>query len=74
MKCKINAWECPYHACMSDECQRVEVISNGANFGVGSCQKIEEKSKFSKYILESQTLPIQREKTRNQIYREKFKA
>lgn len=58
MKCKRSAWSCPYHACMSDDCQRAEVIRNGSNFGVGFCRKIERKSTFSKYLIENKTLPI----------------
>jgi len=58
MKCKRSAWSCPYHACMSDECQRAEVIRNGSNFGVGLCRKIYRKSTFSKYLTENKTLPI----------------
>lgn len=73
MKCKINAWGCPYHACMSDECQRSEVISNGANFGVGLCRKA-EKANVSRHLASSQMLPIEREKTRNQVYKEYFKV
>ncbi len=58
MKCKRSAWSCPYHACMSDECQRAEVIRNGSNFGVGICRKIDDKSIFSRYLVNSKTLPI----------------
>lgn len=58
MKCKKNAWGCPYHACMSDECKHAEVRANGSDFGVGVCRKDEKKSTFSKYLVNSKILPI----------------
>lgn len=39
MKCKTSNWGCPYHACMSNECQEKEVIKNGGDFGKGICEK-----------------------------------
>jgi hypothetical protein len=38
MKCKINATGCPYHACMSDDCQRAAAQKNGAEW-TGDCEK-----------------------------------
>lgn len=38
MKCKISDYTCPYHACMSDDCQRNEVFYNGGNWGNGKCE------------------------------------
>jgi len=44
MKCKTGAWDCPYHACMSDDCQKKEVMKHHPGFGPGKC----EKSKIKK--------------------------
>jgi len=38
MKCKISTYGCPYRACLSDDCQRVEVEKNGAKWGA-MCEK-----------------------------------
>jgi len=38
MKCKISAWWCVYHACMSDDCQKKYTKKNGADFGPGKCE------------------------------------
>lgn len=39
MKCKTSKWSCPYHACMSDDCQREEVMKHHPGFGPGICEK-----------------------------------
>ncbi len=39
MKCHISQWGCVYHACMSDDCQKKQVLSNGVNWGEGKCSK-----------------------------------
>lgn len=39
MKCKTGNWECVYHACMSDDCQKAEVLSSGDSWGLGKCEK-----------------------------------
>ena len=36
MNCKISDWTCVYHACLTDECQRHVVISQG--FDLGDCK------------------------------------
>lgn len=38
-KCKDNEWCCPYHACMSNHCQKAVVISQGIDWGKGMCEK-----------------------------------
>ncbi len=37
-ECKISNSTCVYHACMSDDCQKNVVISNGQNWGPGKCE------------------------------------
>lgn len=74
MKCKINAWECPYHSCLSEDCQRAEVISNGGNFGVGDCRKVIKKPTYHDYLVKEQFCYFVGEITRNEVYREKFKV
>jgi hypothetical protein len=44
MKCKTSDYTCPYHACMSDDCQRAEVEKEGCDWGSGHC---EMKSRYS---------------------------
>lgn len=39
MKCTISNWACPYHACMSNDCQRSEVLQHHPGFGAGLCKK-----------------------------------
>ena len=39
--CKISDWSCVYHACMSDDCQKRFMMTNG-NFGKGKCEKNEK--------------------------------
>ena len=39
MKCKLNAPDCVYHACMSDDCQKTAVFDNGLDWGSGLCEK-----------------------------------
>lgn len=38
MMCKVNNWECVYHACMSNDCQKQHVLSSGADWGLGKCE------------------------------------
>lgn len=38
MKCKISNWICIYHACMTDECQKKQVLNNNINWGKGNCE------------------------------------
>jgi hypothetical protein len=37
MKCKISNWSCVYHACMSDDCQKYEVLKHN-DYGNGKCE------------------------------------
>jgi hypothetical protein len=37
--CKISDWSCPYHACLSDDCQKQEVVSQGISLGAGKCPR-----------------------------------
>ena len=39
VKCKISAWNCVYHACMSDHCQRRFLIEDNKTLGAGKCAK-----------------------------------
>jgi hypothetical protein len=39
IKCKTSNWGCPYHACMTDDCQKNEVIKNNVDFGNGRCKE-----------------------------------
>ena len=36
-KCKINNPTCVYHACMSPDCQKHEMIKHNTTFGKGKC-------------------------------------
>ena len=38
MKCKTKNWECPYHACMSNDCQKKIVKKQGVDWGEGNCK------------------------------------
>lgn len=39
MKCRISNWGCVYHACMSDDCQKHEVLKH-QDWGDGKCETI----------------------------------
>lgn len=39
MICSKHDHSCPYHACMSDDCQMAQVHASGSDFGVGTCGK-----------------------------------
>jgi hypothetical protein len=39
LPCVNGDWSCVYHACMSDHCQKQQVLKNGANWGPGNCAK-----------------------------------
>lgn len=39
MECIKHDPGCPYHACMSDECQMDEVLKTGYHLGPGKCGK-----------------------------------
>jgi len=39
MECIKHDPSCPYHACMSDNCQMDEVLKTGSHFGPGKCGK-----------------------------------
>jgi hypothetical protein len=38
VECPHDHWECPYHACLSDHCQKAIVLAQGANLGGGMCK------------------------------------
>jgi hypothetical protein len=40
MNCKTSNYSCPYHACMSDECQKQEVLKHHPGFGPGKCETV----------------------------------
>jgi len=40
--CGISDWACPYHACLSNHCQKVHVNKNGADWGKGNCDKMKQ--------------------------------
>lgn len=42
MRCKLNAPDCIYHACMSNDCQKAAVYDNGLDWGPGLCEKRSE--------------------------------
>jgi hypothetical protein len=42
-KCIINNWNCPYHACMSDDCQKEEILKHHPGFGESECEKLQNK-------------------------------
>lgn len=48
-KCKIDRWDCVYHACMTDDCQKKYVLKAGEDWGPGDCKK-ETKAKNKKPI------------------------
>ena len=58
MICHTSDYTCLYHACMSNDCQKKEVLSNGANWGEGKClktiQKLNEMHKTRESIDEQQ--------------------
>lgn len=39
MKCKTSDFGCIYHACMSDDCQKKEVLKHDKTLGLGKCEK-----------------------------------
>jgi len=45
LKRKCSHWICPYHACMTDDCQKEEVLKHHPEFGKGECEKPEKKEK-----------------------------
>jgi hypothetical protein len=36
--CKTHDATCVYHACMTDHCQKENVVSNGISWGPGKCE------------------------------------
>lgn len=43
MKCKVSDWACVYHACMSNDCQKVEMDKVDKDFyGEPNCRKIKK--------------------------------
>ena len=36
-RCEKADWSCPYHACMSDDCQKAIVLAEGNNLGRAHC-------------------------------------
>ncbi len=50
MKCKISDSCCVYHACMSDDCQKDVVLSQGhAGWGKGRCEGVILRRKWTEY-------------------------
>lgn len=39
MKCKTSDRGCPYHACMSDDCQKRFMLDSLIHFGPGKCEQ-----------------------------------
>ena len=53
MKCKINDHCCVYHACMSNDCQKEVVLSQGhPGWGSGRCDKIILRREWTNYEIE----------------------
>lgn len=48
--CKISAWGCPYHACMSDDCQKKVVVSQGVTFGACKCDRDRNAESYREYF------------------------
>ena len=48
--CKGSYWSCCYHACMSDNCQKIIVVSQGYNWGAGACEELKHESIFKRLI------------------------
>ena len=43
--CKISNWRCLYHACMTDDCQKDEVLKNRiTTWGAGKCETEQQDS------------------------------
>ena len=40
--CMLNDKTCPYHACLSNGCQKEQVKESGANWGLGKCEETNE--------------------------------
>jgi len=38
-RCLTEDWGCVYHACMSDDCQKPHMITQGYNEGSGNCEQ-----------------------------------
>lgn len=49
MKCKTSSWACAYHACMSDDCQKHEVLKNHPGFGQGKCENLNAANRNSQH-------------------------
>ena len=46
-RCEKADWSCPYHACMSDDCQKAIVLAEGNNLGRPHCQHPEVITKIN---------------------------
>jgi hypothetical protein len=42
--CPDSQWGCVYHACMTDDCQKEVVLSQGLDLGPGKCEIYYEKN------------------------------
>ena len=45
VECPHDHWGCPYHACMSDDCQRAVVKEQGQDLGPAMCDGKQEEDK-----------------------------
>jgi hypothetical protein len=43
IKCRISNWGCIYHACMTDDCQKQEVLKHDRSWGPGKCQNMKDE-------------------------------
>jgi len=55
MKCKINDYCCVYHACMSEDCQKKIILSQGhPGWGAGRCKT--ENNSLKKTIMKEKLI------------------
>lgn len=50
MKCTLSDWGCVYHACLTDDCQKQIVISQGFSLGNSKCDNNNPEPKISKQV------------------------
>ncbi len=51
MKCTISDWGCIYHACMSDDCQKKEVLKHDKTLGTGKCENVTPDQQLADKII-----------------------
>lgn len=73
MKCKMTKWRCPHIDINTEVCRYKKVKTNGCFLGVGF-PKRSKKRKYHQFLVKEQIGSFISEKTRDEVYREKFKA